>query len=194
MTIERPEAVRIVLVRHGHAAAGWTEDPDPGLDEEGRAQAEAMAAALAADGPLSLISSPLRRARATAEPLERLWRCTARIEPRVGEIPSPPGPEGEPANRGPWLANVMRSRWDDPGADPGLLAWRRDLVDALVGLPEDSVLTTHFVAINVAVGAATGDPRVTCFRPGYCSRTVLEAEAGKLALVSLGEEGRTVVR
>ncbi len=31
--------VRLVLVRHGRAAAGWDTHPDPALDDVGRAQA-----------------------------------------------------------------------------------------------------------------------------------------------------------
>src|SRR5204863_69523 len=77
------------LVRHGKAAASFSEARDPGLDEAGAAQAEAMAERLAPLGPLPIISSPLRRTRETAMPLERRWRFTARVEPAVGEIPSP---------------------------------------------------------------------------------------------------------
>jgi broad specificity phosphatase PhoE len=186
--------VRLTLVRHGHAAAGWTEDADPDLDDEGRAQADAMAAALAPEGPLSIVTSPLRRARATAEALERVWRRAATTEARLGEIPSPSGLEGAIANRGPWLGNVMRSRWDDPELGPDLQAWRERLLDALVGMSEPTVITSHFIAINVAVGAATGDSRVTCFRPNYCSRTVIEVDRGRLRLVTLGGEAETLVR
>ena len=75
---------RIYLVRHGRAAAGWGAHVDPGLDDVGRAQAEAMAKQLAAKGPLPLIASPLRRTRETAAALERQWKTEARIEPRVG--------------------------------------------------------------------------------------------------------------
>jgi broad specificity phosphatase PhoE len=191
--VTRTSPVRVVLVRHGHAAAGFTEHADPDLDDEGRSQAAAMAEVMAEEGPLSIVSSPLRRARATAEPLERVWQRAALVEPKVGEIPSPPGAEGAVANRGAWLGEVMRSRWDDPALSD-LGPWRKALLDALGALSEDTVVTTHFVAINVAVGAATDDPRVTCFRPGYCSRTVLEADGGRLRLVSLGQEGQTVVR
>ena len=42
---------RITMVRHGQAAAGFSDDLDPGLSELGRAQAEAAADALAAIGP-----------------------------------------------------------------------------------------------------------------------------------------------
>ena len=42
---------RLYLVRHGRAAAGWDTDPDPGLDEIGRGQAQAVAAPACAARP-----------------------------------------------------------------------------------------------------------------------------------------------
>ena len=53
----------IYMVRHGKAAAGFAGHPDPGLDDLGRSQALATAAALAPLGPLPVYSSPLARAR-----------------------------------------------------------------------------------------------------------------------------------
>jgi broad specificity phosphatase PhoE len=38
---------RIYLVRHAKPAAGWGDDPDPGLDALGATQAEAVARELA---------------------------------------------------------------------------------------------------------------------------------------------------
>ena len=52
---------RLILVRHGRAAGGWDDDLDPGLDDLGRAQAEAMADLVAPLGPLPILVSPLRR-------------------------------------------------------------------------------------------------------------------------------------
>jgi broad specificity phosphatase PhoE len=95
--------VRLYLVRHGKAAAAFSEAPDPGLDVSGVAQAEAMAARLAPLGPLPIVTSPLRRTRETAVPLETRWRYTARIEPTVGEIPSP---MDDPVARGAWLRGL----------------------------------------------------------------------------------------
>lgn len=88
----------------------------------------------------------------------------------------------------------MTSRWDDAGLGETLRAWRRRVVEALTELDQDAVVTTHFVAINAAVGYATGDTRVTCFRPDNCSCTVLEVEQGRLHLVEWGREATTVVR
>lgn len=182
----------LYLIRHGRAAGGWTEDTDPGLDPEGESQARSMAAAMAPRGPLDMVVSPLRRTRLTSAPLAEAWGTEGRIEPRVGEIPSPEGQEGELANRGRWLATVMSSTWDDPALS-GLATWRSDLLAALAELG-DSAVVSHFVAINTAVGAATGDRRVTSFRPDYCSVTVLRTDGERLELVERGAEASTVVR
>ncbi len=185
---------RLYLVRHGQAAAGWSEDTDPDLDEVGQAQATAVAKELSRYGPLPVLTSPLRRARSTAAVFERVWGVEAVVDARVGEIPSPPGPDGALERRGTWLAEVMRARWDDADLGETLQAWRRQVVEALIGLDQDTLVTTHFIAINAAVGEATADPLVTCFRPANCSFTVLDVGDGRLHLVQRGREATTVVR
>jgi broad specificity phosphatase PhoE len=180
--------VRLYLVRHGKAAASFSEARDPGLDETGAAQAESMAERLAPLGPLPIIASPLRRTRETAMPLEKRWRFTARIEPAVGEIPSP---SGDPSARGEWLRGVMAGAW--PAQPDALRAWRRQVIDALLGVPRTTVVVSHFIAINVAVGRAEGDDRVVTFAPDNCSVTVLDVEDGQLRLVRRGVERATQV-
>jgi broad specificity phosphatase PhoE len=180
---------RLVLVRHGKAAAGWGDDPDPGLDPSGRAQAEHMAAAVAADGrPRPILVSPLRRTRETAAALEQRWGVAAAVDEAVGEIPSP---TDDLAERAAWLAEALQGTWADLG--PVYAGWRQRVVERLVATEEDTVVVTHFVAINAAVGAALGDDRVVSFRPGYCSQTVLDVGAGGLRVVSLGDGSATRV-
>src|SRR3989441_6914689 len=150
--------VRLYLVRHGKAAASFSEAPNPGLDATGAAQAEAMAERLAPLGPLPIVTSPLKRTRETAAPLVKRLRFTARIEPTVGEIPSP---MEDPAARGEWLRAVMASAWS---AQPDeLRTWRQRVLDALVALARPTVVISHFIAINVAIGFAEGDDRVVRF-------------------------------
>ncbi len=173
---------KLYLVRHGQAAASWDEDPDPGLNDLGHGQAAAMAAAMAPLGPLPVMASPLRRTRETAQPLEAAWNLTGLVEPAVREIPSPTEDLG---NRRQWLRQVMSGTWTQ--ADAGLYPWRQGVIDAMLGLSEDTVVVSHFVAINVAVGAALNDDRVTLFRPNNCSVTVLESDGKNLRLVELGE-------
>jgi broad specificity phosphatase PhoE len=173
---------RLYLVRHGRAAAGWGADLDPGLDDVGRAQAEAMADALAPSGPLPIVVSPLRRTRETAAVLEARWGIAASVDPSVGEIESP---SADLAERELWLRELMQGTW---WAAPDLGWWRRRVIDALAAIATDTVVVTHFVAINVAVGHASGDDRVVCFVPDNCSRTVLDADGDRLTVVELGEQ------
>lgn len=180
--------VRLYLVRHARPAATFAEARDPGLDATGVAQAEALAGRLAPLGPLPIVTSPLRRTRETAAPLELRWRRTARIEPAVAEIPSR---EDDLARRAEWLRGVMAGRWAESTAD--LQGWRAAVVGALVAIPETSVVVTHYVAINVAVGHATRDDRVLCFAPDHCSITVLDVASGALRLVERGAEAATRV-
>lgn len=174
----------LYLVRHGTAEAGWGAALDPGLGEEGRAQAREAAEVLAPRGPLAIVTSPLRRAMETAAPLSKLWERVPLVDARVGEIPSP---TLELRGRAAWLREVMARRWRDLDAD--LQAWRWRVLEALLSWREDAVVFTHFVAINVAYGRATGDDRVLCFWPANGSITVLEATGSSLLLVGQGTQG-----
>ncbi len=177
----------IYFVRHGKAAAGFSEDPDPGLNDLGRAQAAAIAPRLIAAGA-ELFSSPLRRARETAAPVEAALGQAARIVPAVSEIVAP---VADLAGRGAWLRSAMRGNWSDLSADHQV--WRQGVVDTLLGLGRDSVIFSHFIAINAAVSHALDDPRMVCFSPENCSITVLDNAGGALRVVELGEASATVV-
>ena len=177
---------RLYLVRHGKAASGWGESYDPGLDDLGRVQAEATAQALAPLGPLTMISSPLVRAVETSVPLAETWCTTPRVEVRVGEIPSP---TDDLLDRAQWLQDVMGDKWSNLDAD--LESWRRGVIDALRELDADTVVFTHFIAINAAVGVAIGDDSVTCFRPDNGSITIIDVKNDMLSLIRLGAVAAT---
>lgn len=179
---------RILMVRHGRAAASFTDDLDPGLDELGQQQAESVAAALRSELPLALISSPLRRAMETAHPLQALQGGELSIEERVSEIPSPGLDLSE---RGDWLRGVMQGQWSQQ--DAALQAWRKDLVNCLIQQPVDCVIFSHFVAINVAVAAAEQNDRVIVFRPDNTSVTELRSDGQQLTLAHRGEEAVTQI-
>jgi len=176
--------VKLYLVRHGRAEAGFGESMDPGLDALGREQAAAVAATLAALGPLAILSSPLKRAQQTAEPLARLWDRAPVIEDAVAEIPSPKGMTLE--ERVAWLRRLMAGSWRDASRD--LAEWRERCIATLAATGRDTVIFSHYVAINVAAGAATGDDRVVVFSPDNCSVTVFEADGQTLRLIEKGHE------
>jgi broad specificity phosphatase PhoE len=187
---------RIYLVRHAKPAAAWGDDPDPGLDALGVTQAAAVAQQLAKVTPHAPIySSPLRRCRETALPLCELWGCDATVLPSVAEIPSPPV---DREARREWLNMAMSGTWGElhqrsPAGSIDYLDWRRSVVDALQALPHDCVVFTHYIAINVAAGAAQRREQVVCFRPDHASVTVLETGSQGLRLIELGREAQTGV-
>lgn len=175
---------RVYLVRHAEAAAGWTEDPDPGLSLRGRAQARAMAEALDGLGSRPIVSSPLRRARETAAELEARWGMAADVDPALGEVPTPDGVGV--AERGGWLRRLLEQRWDD--VEPVMRAWRDRLLDTVRSISVDTVIVSHYVAINTVAGAAGSDDRVVSFRPAHCSVTIVERHGTGLELVQAGAD------
>jgi broad specificity phosphatase PhoE len=180
--------VNIYLVRHGRAASGWGLEEDPGLDNLGRSQAQAAAEKLAPLGPLHIIASPRARAQETAMPLAKIWNIDPAIEDRVGEIRFP---AEKSANKVEWLKKIMVDQW--PNLDGDLQQWRRKVIEALLSIRNDTVVFTHYIAINVAVGRATDDDRVVCFRPDNASVTILETHGNSLNLVNRGNEADTKV-
>jgi broad specificity phosphatase PhoE len=182
---------RITMVRHGQAAAGFSDDLDPGLSDLGRAQAAAAADALASIGPLPIICSPLRRCRETAAPLAAEWGVEPLVDAAVGEIVSPADSSGLEA-RGAWLRDAMQGTWSVLSED--VRRWRDAVLDRVRGIDTDTVVHSHFVAINVVVGAALGDDRVVCFAPDNCSWTVIDLQGSALRVVELGRQATTEVR
>lgn len=176
---------RLHLVRHGRAAAAWTDHLDPGLDHEGHAQARQVAADLGPALPTQPVwSSPLRRTQETAAPLAAAWSTDVVLAPAFGEIPSP---SIEPGERGAWLASAMAAHWSDLG--PEVASWRSRLLDAVRSAPADAVVFTHFVAINAVVAEAGDRPDVMVFAPANGSVTVVEVDGGgDLVIVQRGGE------
>jgi len=177
----------IYLVRHGEAAAGWGDHPDPGLSELGQKQAAAAADALMALGATSAISSPMLRCRETALPFEQRMGLVATVAPEVSEIVTPDGIEDRVA----WLRTLMAGEWQ--GGSHGFADWRYAMLDFVAGLPDQTVVFSHFVAINALVGMIEADPRVVVFRPGHCSVTQLVRASGALAVAEYGSESATRV-
>jgi len=106
----------------------------------------------------------------------------------VGEIVSP----GGLADRSDWLRRAMQGTWSE--LDDERRSWRDGVVARLLALDTDTVVHSHFVAINAAVGAALGDDRVVCFTPDNCSITTLHSDGTTLSVVSLGGQAMTEVR
>jgi len=175
---------RIYMVRHGRAAANFGQSLDPGLDDLGREQAQAVAQKLAPLGPLPILSSPLARTRETSIPLSKMWDRKPVIEPAVAEVPSPPGSTLE--SRVAWLGKFMAGTWRE--VSPDLATWREDCIATVKAIPQDTVVFSHIIAINVLVGAAAGSGKVMLFTPENCSVTIFETDGDTLTLIQKGEE------
>jgi broad specificity phosphatase PhoE len=173
---------RLYMVRHGEAAAGFGEHDDPGLSEKGRGQAEAAAKTLFDLGLKDSISSPLLRCQETAAPFVKRVGQDFRIEEAVAEIPTPPA---HALGRQVWLRGVMAGAWAD---QPDFTPWRMTMLKTLIAVKSDLAIFSHFVAINVAVGLATGNDKVVNFSPANGSITVLETDGQTLKFVSFGAE------
>jgi broad specificity phosphatase PhoE len=181
----------LYLVRHAKPAAAWGETADAGLDETGHTQARRAAEELLALGrKLPILSSPLKRCRETAKPLAALWNSVVEILPAVAEIPSPPL---SAAAKQQWLANGMLGDWSQlqasaPIGSPDYSVWRNDMLAALRALPGDAVIFSHYIAINVILGAAQNSEKVIVFRPGHASITQVEVTPDAVRVIKLGRE------
>lgn len=175
----------IFLVRHGEAAAGWGDHPDPGLSTLGQAQAETVSEALLARGTSSVIASPMQRCRETAAPLAAHLGVDPAIVPAVSEIVTPE----DVSDRVSWLRGLMAGDWPDVMSD-----WRGSALAAIDALPDGTAVFSHFVAINAIIGQLSGTDKVLVFRPAHCSVTVLRRDAsGRLGIDRLGDEAASRV-
>jgi broad specificity phosphatase PhoE len=177
----------IYFVRHGEAAAGWGEHPDPGLSDKGWIQAEAVAKRLIALDISSVFSSPMARCQETASAYADLAAQPATIEPAVTEIPTP----SDVDDRRTWLRNLMAGDWAN--TPDQVKSWHSDLLNTVSQLPDNTVVFSHFIAINAIVGHLTGAASVTVFRPNYCSVTTLARRGSELTLVERGDSLETRV-
>ena len=74
--------MRLILVRHAHASPGTPDDLRT-LSAEGREQARELADRLAAETPEIVLSSPLLRARETADAIARAAGAPLRVDERL---------------------------------------------------------------------------------------------------------------
>ena len=181
--------IEIRLVRHGEAASGWGEDRDPGLSAAGVAQAEAAALRLApvVGADSALFSSPMARARETAEPLSMQLGVPVTVDAVFTEVPAP-----VPFDRRiDWLRAFMTGTWEQQPAS--VTDWRDAIIHRVLALPADAVVFTHFVVINALVSHILGESRVLCCRPDNGSISHIRRLDGVLQLVELGSERETHV-
>lgn len=185
------------MIRHGKPRSGWGDagaEPDPGLDEEGWAQARSAADSLLAlppgVRPTGVATSPLQRCRDTAQPLAQRLGLTPVVEPAVAEIPTPKALAA--SERPDWLKAAFAGHWTDIPGDLDYGRWAQEVAAAAARHPGVAIFS-HFVAINAAVSVACNDPRVRQFEPGHASITTFEIVEGRLVLVGTGQTAQTSI-
>jgi len=189
----------VLLVRHGESAANADaavpRRDDPPLTARGRDQAARAAAALARTGIDALFSSPLRRARETADAIAAATGLASAVLPGLAEVgmgalSDPDSPEGR-AERdaifSAWLAGDRRRGF--PGGETFAAVTgrvREALLAAARGRPGARVaMVTHRVPI-AAAAALAGHAGA----PGGCpngSITELRQDGERWTLVAYGE-------
>jgi broad specificity phosphatase PhoE len=116
----------VFVLRHGESADPTVfhgAESDVGLSARGRRQAEAVAPILAAHAPAAVVSSAMRRARDTAEPIAAACGLPILIEPclherRVGTLSGTPFAAGDglwPHTLRRWMAG--ETAFAPPGAE-----------------------------------------------------------------------------
>jgi probable phosphoglycerate mutase len=171
---------RVYLVRHGEAT-GY-EGGDPPLTALGHRQAALVAERLdqTVGSPIAIVTSPLRRARDTAQPLAARWSTLPTVDEIVRELPSP----GTLQERRQWLRAALRSTFADLGDMQRM--WRDAIVQSLQAARQDTVVFTHAVVISAVVGHLQHDDRVLAFLPANTSITVVDTADGALRLIERG--------
>ena len=122
--------------------------------------------------------------------LAAAWGVVPIIEPGVAEIPSPEGVAM--ADRVEWLRLAMAGTWTAMG--PRYTLFRDCVADTVRALSNDTVITSHFVAINAVIGAALNDDRIVIRSLDNCSVTVIDVTDGVLHLIEGGHEADTLIR
>ncbi len=176
--------MNIYLIRHGEAAEKWHQADDPGLSELGRQQAAKTAQLLLPRlGPeVRLISSPMLRARETAQPLADALGAEPVIVETFREIPTPV----DKADRHEWLRSIAPQSWQQQHVM--VQDWRKALLAELESVREHTVVFTHFMVLNAIVSFLQQRDRVICFRPANASVTTVQWSGDTLQLLELGHQ------
>jgi len=189
--------VDLLLIRH--ALPLRLEQPegtlaDPSLSEEGRRQAQQLAAWLAREPIEAVYASPLRRARETAERLAGALALEVRLEPALVEFNRQSSryvPLEEIQAEDPERYRVLVRGALYAGVD--LAAFRRRVCDALGRIAcahpgSRAAVVCHGGVVNAWAADVLGLEATLFFQPGYASISRFRmARSGERGVSSLGE-------
>lgn len=186
-------------MRHGEPAridASGSGPADPELTESGVAAARRVAAWLAGEGVDHVVTSPLRRARQTAQPLAAALGTEPEVVGGIGEFDARDSSyipfEEMPRDHEKFTA-MVEGRWSDIEGWTDPAVFQRQVVAAVEDVasrfPGGRVaLFTHAGVVNVYLGHVLGIGRPLWFYPRYASISrVAASRAGARSVVSVNE-------
>jgi probable phosphoglycerate mutase len=197
--------VELLLIRHAEPVRigpGTAAGPaDPHLTERGRAQADRLASWLGTEPVDAVLSSPLRRARDTAEPVARTLGLHVEVVDGLMEYDAEsdfyiPVEELRETRDHHWTA-MIEGRWDELGGEPPDQFRARIVpcVDAIIErFPGGTVAAVcHGGVVNVYLAALLGLDRYLWFHPEYTSISrIAAARTGERSVVTLNETAHLV--
>ena len=92
-----------------------------------------------------------------------------------------------------WLRQAMQGTWSELGSD--YVNYRDRITEFVRGVTTDTVIFSHFIAINAVIGGVLGDDRLVIRSLDNCSVTIFERDSdGVLSLLQGGHEADTLIR
>ena len=188
--------VTLLFLRHGRTSDNVARrfsgphGADPGLDDVGRHQVAAVAAALGDARIDAVVSSPLRRARETAEVIASALGLGVVVDPALADF-DPGGWDGRTTDEVRATSPAWHAAWSvSPDVAPPdgesvravqarVLGGIRALVESYTG--RRVLLVTHAVPIGAAVTAALEAPLASALR--------LQIANGSLSVVRYPADG-----
>jgi len=196
----------LLLIRHAEPVRigpgeGGGGPVDPPLTERGREEAERLAAWLALEPLDAVISSPLRRARETAQPLAHAYGLEVEVHDGLVEYDARadhyiPAEELKRTGDERWHA-MLEGRWEEFGGEPPerfrarIVPTIDELIQRFAGARV--AVVCHGGVINVYLAAMLGLDRHLWFEPGYTSISrVIASRSGPRSLATLNETSHLV--
>ena len=188
----------LLLLRHALPVSGHA---NPGLSDEGRGQAERVAQWLALSRIDAVVTSPLHRARETADPIEASLGLTAAVidDLREWELDDPNhiyDAVEDMAPDDPRLIAVAEGRYDDFVPELDTVAFQRRAVAAIDEIfashqhSERVLVSTHGGFISAYLAHVIGARQVMWFNPDYTGISrVLRLPSGRVVVRSVNETG-----
>ncbi len=182
--------ISIILIRHGEAAASWSEDPDPGLSDNGHEQAESL---LIHDcyqdlSGYQFISSPKLRAIETSNFLAKKFNKNVRTDLSFSEIPAT---GVQMKDKMEWLGNISSMPIEDLPLE--VAVWRKEIITSLLLTKSNTVIFSHFMVMNVIASYARGEQRLLSFYPDYTSFIKIVLRNESIHSIEFDKEKKTKI-